>query len=82
MKAKRRIQVTFETHETTVIRFGQNQKMFFCQSCQAETRHLSVAEAAFIAKVSEVTVFRLAEERLVHSIEVFNGKLMICADSI
>jgi hypothetical protein len=79
MKAKTRLEITWETHEITTISFkGTSSSMIFCQSCQSETRHLSIAEVAAVAKISEATVFRLAEAGSIHSTERADGKFLIC----
>jgi hypothetical protein len=82
MKAKKRLEIVWETHEITTISFKEtSSSMIFCQSCQLETRHLSIAEVAVIAKISEATVFRLAEAKSIHSTESRDGKLLICVGS-
>jgi hypothetical protein len=83
MKAKTRLEITWETHEITTISFkGTSSSMIFCQLCQSETQHLNIAEVAAVAKVSEATVFRLAEAERIHSTESADGKLLICVDSV
>lgn len=83
MKAKRRLEIIWETHEITTISFkGNCSSMIFCEVCRSETRHLSIAEVAAVAKVSEAAVFRQAENELIHSTETADGKLLICTDSV
>ncbi len=83
MKAKKRLEIVWETREITTISFKRGfPATFFCQSCHAATRHLSVAEAAAAAKISETAVFRLAETGLIHTTETDAGALLICGDSL
>ena len=83
MKAKKRLEIVWETHEITTISFNQNRRVtLFCQSCQSNTPHLSVVEAAAAANISETAVFRLAEAGRIHSTETESGALMICGDSL
>jgi hypothetical protein len=83
MKAKTRLEIIWETHEITKINFkGTSSAMIFCQSCQRETRHLSLAEVAVIANVAETTVFRVAETGSIHLTESADGKFLICIDSV
>lgn len=81
MNATKRLKIKLESHELKIVRFGRRQK-FFCQNCQMETQHLTVDQMAICLEVSEINVFRLAENGRVHWLETGEGKLMICADSI
>jgi hypothetical protein len=81
MKRMRRTKIRFEKHELTLIRLSRNARLF-CLICQIETSHLTVAHAAKLFGISEKTVFTLAANEQIHSIETSDGKLLICADSI
>lgn len=83
MKEKRRLEVVWETHEITTISFRRNRSAaHFCQSCQTETLHLTVAAAATLTKFSEFAIFRLIETNQIHSIETAAGLLLVCGDSL
>ena len=83
MKEKRRLEVHVETHEITKISFKQNYSTnAFCRSCQSETVHLTVSEAALILNFSDSAIFRLAEARQIHSVETGSGLLLICGNSL
>jgi len=83
MKAKKRLEIVWETREITTISFNQNRRAtVFCQSCSAETLHLTVSEAASILKFSEFAIFRFVETNQIHSIETGSGSLLICGDSL
>lgn len=81
MKATKRIKITAEKHELKIISFGRSRKLF-CEICQTETRHLTVAQTATALVISEMEIFRLAESKQIHSTETTDGKLLICADSV
>jgi len=84
IKEKKRLEVLWETHEITTIRFKQNQPemSLYCQSCQTETPHLTVREAASVLKISEFTIFRFVETNQIHSIENAAGFILICGNSL
>ena len=84
IKEKKRLEVLWETHEITTIRFGQTQSAtsFYCQSCQTETLHLTVREAVSVLKISESTIFRFVETNQIHSIEDAAGFILICGNSL
>lgn len=83
MKEKRRLEVVWETREITTISFRRNHSAaVFCPSCQTDTLHLTVSEAASIAKFSEFAIFRFVETNQVHSIETAAGFLLVCGNSL
>jgi hypothetical protein len=82
MKAKRHVEVTVETNETTVIRFGGRRMIIFCESCQSHTQHLSVGQAVSFLSLSELAVRCLAGAKKTHSTRNVDGSLMLCANSL
>ena len=80
MKAVRRTKIRLEKHELKIVRFGQRESLY-CPFCDAETKYFTVPETAEIMEMSEITVYRLAESRQIHSTETPDGKLLICGDS-
>ena len=82
MKEKKRLEITLETHELTIVRFSRNQKTDFCTVCRAHTPHLSVAESVPVLGLSESAIFRLAESGEIHSCETANGLLRLCGNSL
>jgi len=82
MKEKKRLEIKFETHELTIVRFSWNQKADFCTVCRAHTRHLSVAEGASILSLTETAIFRLAENGQIHAHEAADGFLRLCGNSL
>jgi hypothetical protein len=76
-------EIKFETHELTVIRVHRSQSVtVFCEQCEVNVRHLSVARASAVLAVSETRVFRLVESGAVHWLETPAGSLLVCGNSI
>jgi hypothetical protein len=83
MKAKQQTEITIETHEVTIIRFGTRQTTnVFCTACGTNLKHFSVARAAAVLKISEAAVFRLVEDGQIHSTETAAGALLVCSNSL
>jgi hypothetical protein len=81
MNATKRLKIKLESHELKIVRFGRQQK-FFCEICQEETRHLTVAQMSVVLGISEINIFRLAIDGRFHLTETADGKLMLCAESM
>jgi hypothetical protein len=82
MKEKKRLEIKFETHELTIVRFGRNRAVAYCALCRVHTPHLSVAESVSVLALTEKEIFRLAESGRIHSRETADGWLRLCADSM
>lgn len=82
MKAKRRTEITFETHEITVVGFRQSQPIIFCEACQTQVSHLSVAQAVSIFSLSALEIKNLAATGQIHSNESEGGLLTLCGNSL
>lgn len=74
------LKIRLEKHELKIVYFARRKKLF-CQNCQIETQHLSVAQMAAVFTVSEITIFRLADSKQIHSTETEDGKLIICVNT-
>ena len=82
MKAKRRTEITIETHETMIIRFQQSQIIVFCESCQMDSQHLSLVQAVSILSLSETEINLLVGEKHIHYLETETGEFLICGNSV
>ena len=83
MKAKKRLEILWETYEITTISLKQNSSMtFFCQSCRSDAPHLSIAAAAALLQTTDREIFRLTETGEIHYLETKSGTLLICGDSL
>jgi hypothetical protein len=82
MKEKKRLEITFETHELTIVRFRPDHPTDFCAVCRSQTPHLSVAESASVLSLAEAEIFRLAESGQIHAGENADRRLRICGNSL
>jgi hypothetical protein len=83
MKEKKRLEIVWETHEITTISFKRGASApVLCRTCNAETLHLTVSEAASVLKFSELAVFRRVETNQIHSNETAAGTLLVCGNSL
>lgn len=83
MKTGQRTEITIETHETTIVRVNTRQTItVFCEICRAARKHFSVRRAAALLRLSETAIFRLVEDRQVHSTETAGGALFVCGNSL
>ena len=82
MKAKHRTEVTMQTHERTVIRFGRGGPTILCRMCKANTRHFSIDQAVSIFELSQQAITRLVGDNEIHSTEDAGGSLMLCGNSL
>ncbi len=83
MKAKKRLEVVWETHEITKISFNQHRRAkAFCQSCESDAPHLSIAEAAALLQTTDREIFRLTEAGEIHYLETETGALLVCRNSL
>jgi len=82
MKTSRRTEITTETHEMTIIRFGGSQAMVFCESCNADTPHLFMVQAVSILQLSEPAISRLVVDKEIHSTRNADGLLLLCGNSL
>jgi hypothetical protein len=82
MKTKQRTEITFETHELTIIRFRHRAATAYCVQCRAETMHLSAAQSVSILPLTEAEIFHLTETGQIHSTENADGLLLLCGNSL
>jgi len=83
MKAKKRLEIVWETHEITTISFNQNRRAtVFCQTCQSDAPHLSVTEAAALLQTTAREIFRLTEAGEIHYLETESSALLVCRNSL
>ena len=77
------MKITFEKHEITIVHLPESRPAIrFCSNCRANVRHLPIARAAFVLKISETAAFRLVETKKIHSTETETGALLICQKSL
>jgi len=82
MKITKKSQVICERERRVTIRFSNLPIERFCPQCSAETRFLTVQEAALVKQVKAREIFRLAENGQVHFDETESATLLICLASL
>jgi hypothetical protein len=81
-KPRRVVKLTVETERTYVFRSRGGRAAAWCDGCGAETKVASVADAAWEAGLSELTVYQFIEARAVHFTEDADGRLLVCLNSL
>ena len=76
---KTRTEITFEMDRLIVV--TRSRKTEWCKSCAQPMEMLSVDDAALVARVNSITIFRWAIAGEVHSSETPEGLLVICPHS-
>jgi len=76
---KRRIEITIETHDLTIIRTPGGKPNFrFCRSCGENVNVFAPAHAAFIFRVEEKFLERLFQSNEIHAAH----DAALCANSL
>ena len=82
MNSGRRARITVET-ERLVVMSGRRKSLYArCPTCDNVVRMFSVDEAAAIARVKALVVYRSLETGTLHFTETSAGALLICAVSL
>ena len=79
MKNKRRMEVTFETHEVTIIRFGRSRRIF-CETCRQIVPHVALEGVA--SMLPETELARLLGDGQIHTTLSADGRHLFCGDSL
>jgi len=82
MKAKHRTEITYEAHETTVIRYDRGQSSVFCGECGMYAPYLSIAQASLILSITPIEMDGSIRDGQVHVIDGAPEPLMLCGNSI
>jgi hypothetical protein len=82
MRLRRRIAVTVEKREISISSHAAVREQAHCQRCGRWVSMLPVALAAGRAGVPERLVYQWAEAGKVHFIELPNGAILICSESL
>ena len=78
---KKSTKITFETERHILI--TQRQSLFaLCEACADEVRLVTVSEAAAMAGVNSLAIYRLVESGTLHYLETGAGDLLVCAVSV
>lgn len=78
-EAKRRTEITIETHSLTIIRMrGGKTDSAFCENCRREMQFFTPAQAALIFRVNAEFLETLLGSNQIHAV----GEDAICAGSL
>lgn len=69
-----------ETERTFVFRGAT--RPAWCAGCGAEVEMAAVGDAASLAGLGELALYRLVEARAVHFAEDGGGRVLVCLDSL
>ena len=82
MKQTRTIELKIEKSETLVVRRRRKLIFAWCESCGRETAMLAPEEAAVICGTSPRKIYQKIEAGRVHFIELPEGLLLVCSESL
>ncbi len=84
MRARRRREITIETHQIVAVRGREREQRerVFCQHCAGKSEMLAIQDAARVANVSQRHLFRQVETGALHSVETPDGQLSVCLNSL
>lgn len=81
-KPKRIRRVTVKTERTFVFRSRGGVRVEWCAECGAEVGMACVEAAAREAGVSEMAIYKLISERMLHFSEDAEGRVLVCLNSL
>ncbi|HEY3025953.1 MAG TPA: hypothetical protein VGJ55_07380 [Pyrinomonadaceae bacterium] len=79
---RKRTEITIETDRTLVITGRGRGLSDWCPACAAGVRMLTVDEAAALAGVSPLTMFRMIEVQQLHCVGIPGGPVLVCFNSL
>ncbi len=79
MKTKRRTEITFETHEVTVIRVRRSPRIY-CETCRRVVPHLGLESVRGLFSDGQLSRASAAGE--IHSTSGEDGRPLLCSDSL
>jgi hypothetical protein len=81
-KTRKRTEVTVETQTHVVWRRGAGALSTWCNGCGTESLMLTPHEAALFAGVTTRDIYERVESGALHSKELPDGTLLVCAPSL
>jgi hypothetical protein len=79
---RRTTKFTFETERTFIFRNFRDQQPGWCMRCEADAQMATVAEAAREAGLTELAIYQLIDDGLLHFSEDSEGRVLICLNSL
>ncbi|HEX8922651.1 MAG TPA: hypothetical protein VF766_14345 [Pyrinomonadaceae bacterium] len=81
--SNRRAQITSrDNHRVWFIRQGWSQLREFCAQCDERIQMMALEEASVAAGVELQTIHSLIEAKELHSLELDEGRLLVCLNSL
>lgn len=77
---KRRIELSIETEKITLQ--GPAPAISWCGECEKHSMRITSEQAALLAGVSEMLIYRMIETERLHHTETADGRLRICMTSL
>ena len=74
--------ITIETERVFTFRKIREPQSVWCLACGALTRIATVSEAAIEVGVSELAIYQLLENRVLHFSEDSDGRVLVCLNSL
>jgi hypothetical protein len=81
MKKTKTTEITIETEELFVVKRHDRSAYGRCETCGKQGQMVTLAEAAVIARVSELTGDQI-KARFLHATETPDGQVLICLNSL
>lgn len=81
-KKSKKYLIATETHEIVIVRNGREKTYGFCSKCATEVELLNLDLAVSMSGKGAREIFALVEAGDVHSLEMTNGLLLVCRNSI
>jgi hypothetical protein len=78
----RRMQITIETDEVTIIRRRHALFLVWCPECTHLVEAVQMHEAGVLARMSELTLRECAESRRWHLLHAEDGTRLVCLASL
>jgi hypothetical protein len=82
MKKTKTTEITIETEELFVIKKCDRSIYDQCETCGVLVQMVTLAEAAGIARVSELVIYEQMKTRFLHWKESPEGQVLICLSSL
>jgi len=82
MKKRKRTEIVIEREQVFVIRKLDNSAPQCCPQCSDQAQMVSVDEAASIVHLTAVAIYRRVESRQAHFVEMTDGSLRVCLNSL
>ena len=77
----RRMQITIETDEVTIIR-RRHARLVWCPECAHPVEAVQMDEAGVLARMPELTLQECAESRRWHLLHTGDGTRLVCLASL